>query len=92
MAATGTANLPLNTWTHLATTYDGATLRLFVNGTQVATKAVTGSAVTSTGALRFGGNSVWGEWFAGTLDEIRIYKRALTATEIQADTNRGAAT
>jgi hypothetical protein len=92
MAANGTATLPLNKWTHLATTYDGATLRLFVNGAQVAAKAVTGAAVTSTGALRFGGNSVWGEWFAGTLDEIRIYKRALTATEIQGDMNRGAAT
>jgi hypothetical protein len=67
-------------------------VRLFVNGAQVATKAVTGAAVTSTGALRFGGSSVWGEWFAGTLDEIRIYERALTATEIQGDMDRGAAT
>ena len=31
----GTAQLPLNTWTHLATTYDGSALRLYVNGTQV---------------------------------------------------------
>src|SRR5439155_7851984 len=31
---TGTAKLPLNTWTHLASTYDGTSLRLYVNGTQ----------------------------------------------------------
>jgi len=32
-----------------------------------------------------GGNAIWGEWFKGTLDEVRIYNRALTAGEIQTD-------
>ena len=34
-----------------------------------------------------GGNAIWGEWFQGDIDEVRIYNRALTATEIQADMN-----
>jgi Domain of unknown function (DUF4082)/Concanavalin A-like lectin/glucanases superfamily/Fibronectin type III domain/Bacterial Ig domain/Viral BACON domain len=85
----GTATTPLNAWTHLAATYDGATLRLYVNGVQAASKAVTGAIRTSTGALRIGGNSTWNdEWFAGLIDEVRVYKRALSATEIQADMNR----
>ena len=42
---------------------------------------------TSTGALRIGGNAIWGEYFQGDIDEIRIYNRALPATEIQADMN-----
>ena len=88
--ARGTAALAANTWTHLATTYDGANLRLYVNGTLVKTLAQTGNIAVSTGALRLGGNSIWGEWFAGTLDDVRIYNKALTAAEIQADMTRGA--
>ena len=47
-----------------------------------------GAIVTSTGALRIGGNTIWGEYFHGLIDEVRIYNRALTATEIQSDMNR----
>ena len=83
----GPSAVPLNTWTHLAETYDGATQRLYVNGTQVATRAQTGLITTSTGSLRIGGNSIWGEWFSGKIDELRIYNRALSATELQTDMN-----
>lgn len=84
-AVDGASALPLNTWSHLATTFDGSTQRLYVNGAQVAAKAVTGSIATSTGALRIGGNAVWGEYFRGRIDEVRIYSRALSAGEIQTD-------
>jgi hypothetical protein len=83
--ARGSASLPLNTWSHLAATYDGATLRLYVNGVQAGSRAISGSLLTSTGVLRIGGNSVWGEYFAGRIDEVRLYNRALNAAEIQAD-------
>jgi hypothetical protein len=83
----GTAATPLNAWTHLAATYDGANLRLYVNGVQAASRAQTGAIRASTGALRIGGNSVWGEWFAGLIDEVRVYNRALTAAEITTDMN-----
>jgi hypothetical protein len=83
--ANGTAGLPLNSWSHLAATHDGTTLRLYVNGVQVGTRAVSGALLTSTGALRIGGNSVWGEFFQGRIDEVRIYNRALSAAEIQTD-------
>jgi len=86
--ARATAALPVNTWTHLATTYDGANLRLYVNGTQAATTALTGAKAVSTGPLKIGGNALWSEWFAGLIDDVRIYDRALSATEIQGDMNR----
>jgi PKD repeat protein len=81
----GTAQLPLNTWTHLAATFDGATLRLFVNGVQVSSIAATGAIAASSGPLRIGGHAVAGEWFAGRIDDVRVYSRALSAAEIQAD-------
>ena len=81
----GVAQVPLNTWTHLAMTYDTATVRLYVNGTLVRSSATTGALLTSTGALRIGGNSVWGEFFQGMIDEVRVYNRALTQAEIQTD-------
>jgi concanavalin A-like lectin/glucanase superfamily protein/galactose oxidase-like protein/Big-like domain-containing protein/Kelch motif protein len=81
----GPTALGVNTWTHVALTYDGAATRLFVNGTQVATAAQTGTIQTSTTPLRIGGNVPYGEYFQGRLDDVRIYSRALSATEIQAD-------
>ncbi|GAA3607846.1 LamG-like jellyroll fold domain-containing protein [Microlunatus ginsengisoli] len=78
----GTTGLTANTWTHVALTYDGTTMRLYVNGTQVASRAQTGSAPNGTGPLRIGGNAVWGEWFTGQIDEVRVYSRALSAAEV----------
>jgi hypothetical protein len=86
-SAVGTSALPLNTWTHLAATYDGAQLRLYVNGVQAGSRAQTGNMAVSTGPLRVGGNAVWTEFFAGLIDEVRVYNRALSAAEIQADMN-----
>jgi hypothetical protein len=76
---------------HLAATYDGQQQRLYVNGVQVANRAQTGASLTSTSALRIGGNGVFGEYFAGRIDEVRIYSRALTAGEIVTDMNRAVA-
>jgi hypothetical protein len=41
--------------------------------------------VTSAAPLHIGGNAIWGEWFSGLIDEVRIYNRALTQTEIATD-------
>ena len=81
----GTAQLAASTWTHLAATYDGSTLRLYVNGTLASSKAVGGSMAPSTGPLQIGGNTIWPEWFAGQIDEVRVYNRVLSATEVQQD-------
>ena len=83
--ATGTAQLPLDTWTHVAVTFDGTSLRLYVDGTLTNTTAISGAMSGSDGPLRIGGNAIWNEWFDGLIDELRIYDRALSPTEIQTD-------
>jgi fibronectin type 3 domain-containing protein len=90
-SVSGTSQLPAGTWSHLALTYDGSALRLYVNGALVGTAAATGAIATSTGALRIGGNSIFNEWFAGLIDEVRVYNRALSAAEIEGDMASGVA-
>jgi hypothetical protein len=75
--------LPINAWTHLAATYDGATQRLFVNGVQVGSRSQTGTINVSANPLRIGGNTVLaGRYFKGLIDEVRIHNRALNQQEI----------
>src|SRR5207253_2520281 len=85
VAAPATSPLTTGTWTHVATTYDGAVVRTYVNGVLAGSQTATGPIVTSSGVLRLGGDSLGSEWFAGTLDEVRVYNRALTQAEIQGD-------
>ncbi|MGH2556972.1 MAG: LamG-like jellyroll fold domain-containing protein [Actinomycetota bacterium] len=85
VAAIGDDRLPMSTWCHLAGTFDGQTLRLYVDGDLVATRSLAGDLRTSNTPLRIGGNQVWGEYFRGTVDDVRIYDRPLSQSEIQSD-------
>ena len=82
--ARGTAP-KLKRWTHVAMTYDGATIRRYVNGILAGTQAAKGALAGGAYPLRFGGNAVWKEWFKGRLDEVRVYASALTPAQIATD-------
>lgn len=82
------SRLPANVWTHVAATYDGLNQRLFVNGVQVGSRPQSGAIPISSGKLRLGGNTIWGEYFTGYIDEVRVYNRALSEAEIAADSKR----
>jgi hypothetical protein len=81
----GHTRLVAGSWTHLAATYDGTWQRLYINGVEVAQRVQTGLIASSSSALRIGGDSVWKQYFQGRIDEVRIYNRALSVSEIQAD-------
>lgn len=86
-AAVGSAAIPLNAWVHLAATYDGSALRLYVGGALAGTTPLAGSLLSSTSPLRIGGNGVWGEYFSGLIDDVRVYNRPLGQAEIASDMN-----
>ena len=83
---TSNSTTPLNTWTHVAITYDGATLRHYINGVLDRTTTVTCSVTnTSSQPIRIGVNGGDTEVANGTVDDVRIYNRPLSITEIQSN-------
>ena len=75
------------TWVHLAGTYDGTSARLYVNGALVASMPIAGSFAPDTTPLVIGGNGNDGtgiptELFPGRIDEIMLYRRALSDEEV----------
>jgi PKD repeat protein len=82
----GLNQLPVRQWAHLASTFDGINQRLYINGVEVASVLTKTSFIyQSNDVLRIGGNSVWGDFFHGCIDEVKIYDRALTPEDIQKD-------
>lgn len=79
------AAIAVNVWTHVALTYDGSNLHLYLNGALVSSLAQTGAIGSNANDLYIGGNNPYGEYFRGLIDEVRIYNRALTVSEIQSD-------
>jgi tartrate-resistant acid phosphatase type 5 len=73
------------TWYHIAATYDGTTMRFYIDGTQTASTPYPGGTIPNRGrAIWLGADETWGEHYQGRLDDVRLYNRALSQTEIQA--------
>jgi len=79
---------PLNIWTHLAITQTGNTSRLYINGVLVATNTAINIKPTNLGSttLNYLGKSQFADpMFNGSIDEFKIYNRALSDSEIAAN-------
>ena len=84
----GETPLPTNTWSHLAVTSDGEHSRIYINGELDSVGPALPVKATS-GPLQIGGNEVFGEHFAGRIDEVRLYGEVLDAGEIEEDRDTG---
>ncbi|HEY0459455.1 MAG TPA: LamG-like jellyroll fold domain-containing protein [Pyrinomonadaceae bacterium] len=77
-------------WTHVAGTFDGDFLRIYVNGVEVGSTQTNFHTITlSAEPLLIGRNAVNGTGYNGKIDELALYNRALSAAEIQAIYNAG---
>ena len=83
--STGYNTVPLNRWTHIAAVYSDKNVKLYLNGALVASKSFNNNPIFSgTEWLEIGVNRPGAdEYFNGLIDEISVYKRALTAEEIE---------
>lgn len=86
------SGLPLNHWCHVALTYNGQTLTLYLNGRKVGTKSAPGKLrIKKPKNFRLYGEpaigrafGVGGKEFPGLIDDVFIYNRALNGTELGA--------
>jgi Concanavalin A-like lectin/glucanases superfamily/HYR domain/Metallo-peptidase family M12 len=69
-------------WYHVAATYDGATMRLYINGIMEGSTPSVFVPNNSTSPVQFGGNTTQNYWFPGALDDIRFYGNPLSAASI----------
>ncbi|MGH7158349.1 MAG: fibronectin type III domain-containing protein [Candidatus Saccharimonadales bacterium] len=81
------STIPLNQWTHLAVTFSGSQVKFYVNGNLVSTKTLNATISARGNAMFIGADQSVGQHFKGTMDDIRIYNKALSQAEIQADMN-----
>ncbi|HVG60290.1 MAG TPA: LamG domain-containing protein [Hyalangium sp.] len=71
-----------NQWAHVAGVYDGATLRLYVNGVLRASRSVSGTLQQSNRPIVIGNNPA-NSGFGGLIDEVRLYGVALSAAQVK---------
>lgn len=85
-ATTVTCNTILNVsqWYNVGATYDGANIKLYLNGVLVQTQAATGAIAADASLLTLGRNPIASDkFFKGKIDEVRVFNSALTDSQLQ---------
>lgn len=75
-------------WTHVAAVFNGSQMTLYIDGVQVAQTTRTSGTVVNSSNFTVGSKDSTTDFFSGTLDEIRVYERGLTASQISALMNQ----
>ena len=80
--------LSLNTWYHVAATYDGVKMRLYLNGNPIDSLSTSVNiGITNTIPLTIGYHLTYGRYWSGTIDEVRLWNTVRTQAEIKANMN-----
>jgi len=84
-----TFNLSTSTWYHVVATWDGSDVYLYINNNEEDTDSQTGTPSATNLDTYIGSRGGLDLYFEGTLDEISIWSRALTSTEVSTLYNSG---
>lgn len=86
--ALSSTTVALNTWYHVECTSNGSELILYVNGIQEDSTSITGD-IDETNDLRIGVLNSGAQWFAGIIDDARVYTYARSQEQVLEDMNAG---
>lgn len=75
-------DLPMNSWMHLVGTFDGQTFRMYMNRALIGASSLVRTLGPTSAAQLTIGRSATCSYFTGKIDNVRIYRRALTQTDI----------
>lgn len=83
-------SIPAGSWTHIAFAFDNAAnlVRVFVNGAEVGQRSLDKDMPDTQAVLRVGRHGYASQYFAGEIDEIRLWNFARSASQVAADMNR----
>jgi hypothetical protein len=81
--------LSTSQWSHLAIVFNGTTVQFYVNGALSSTQNLSATITARPNPLRMGADANTSQFYRGLLDDVRIYNRALTPQENQADMAKG---
>lgn len=79
-------------WTHVAASYDGQQMRLYVDGLLVSDATPVGASVASGAALQIGRSYTGGGFYRGLMDDVAVFNQALDGTAILAQYRAGRGT
>jgi hypothetical protein len=79
LSVAGSQPLAVNAWNHLAVTYDSGQAYMYLNGTLIGSG--TGTYIASAAQMRLG--AAVSEYFDGSMDDVRVYNRELSADEVR---------
>jgi len=78
----GTVSIVDGKWHHIVGVYDGVTKSIYVDGQLDVSKGSSGPITTNDNPLYIGNDFIWSNQYSGSIDDARVYNRALSAAEV----------